>query len=79
MDRMSIGSCFPFPLLCQGPGGSPIKFSSPCFGAESSPIDRGLAGPVLLAHVLTAKYGDHLLLYRQAEIYARAGVEPLGS
>ena len=43
--------------------------------APSRPIDRGLAGPGLLAHVLTAKYSDHQPLYRQAEIYARAGVE----
>jgi transposase len=41
----------------------------------SLPIERGLAGPGLLAHVLTAKYCDHLPLYRQAEIYARAGVD----
>ena len=38
-------------------------------------IDRGLAGPGLLAHVLVAKYADHLPLYRQAEIYQREGVE----
>jgi transposase len=43
--------------------------------APSRPIDRGLAGPGLLAHVLTAKFGDHLPLYRQSEIYAREGVE----
>jgi transposase len=43
--------------------------------APSRPIDRGLAGPGLLAHVLVAKYADHLPLYRQAEIYAREGVE----
>jgi transposase len=41
----------------------------------SLPIERGLAGPGLLAHVLTAKYCDHLPLYRQAEIYRRAGVD----
>jgi hypothetical protein len=41
----------------------------------SRPIERGLAGPGLLAHVLVAKYADHLPLYRQAEIYAREGVE----
>jgi hypothetical protein len=29
----------------------------------------------LLAHVLVAKYSDHLPLYRQSEIYAREGVE----
>ncbi len=34
--------------------------------APNRPIDRGLAGPGLLAHVLVAKYSDHLPLYRQA-------------
>ncbi len=43
--------------------------------APSRPIARGLAGPGLLAHVLVAKYADHLPLYRQSQIYARAGVE----
>ena len=43
--------------------------------APSRPIERGLAGPGLLAHVLVSKYGDHLPLYRQSEIYAREGVE----
>jgi transposase len=43
--------------------------------APSLPIHRGLASPGLLAHVLVAKYCDHLSLYRQAEIYAREGVE----
>jgi transposase len=41
----------------------------------SRPIARGLAGPGLLAHVLTAKFCDHLPLYRQSQIYARQGVE----
>jgi len=43
--------------------------------APNRPIDRGLAGPALLAHVLVSKYADHLPLYRQTEIYQRAGVE----
>jgi transposase len=43
--------------------------------APSRPIERGLAGPGLLAHVLVSKYADHLPLYRQSEIYARAGVD----
>ena len=43
--------------------------------APSRPIERGLAGPGLLAHVLVAKYCDHQPLYRQSEIYAREGVE----
>ena len=41
----------------------------------SRPIERGLAGPALLAHVLVSKYADHLPLYRQADIYAREGVD----
>jgi len=43
--------------------------------APARPIERGMAGPGLLAHVLVGKYADHLPLYRQAEIYAREGVE----
>ena len=43
--------------------------------APHRPIERGLAGPGLLAHVLVAKYADHLPLYRQSEIYEREGVE----
>jgi transposase len=39
------------------------------------PIERGRPGPALLAHVLASKYCDHLPLYRQSEIFARAGVE----
>lgn len=41
--------------------------------APSLPINRGLAGPGLLAHVLVGKFCDHLPLYRQAEIFARNG------
>ena len=43
--------------------------------APSLPIHRGMAGPGLLAHVLVAKYCDHLPLYRQAEIYDRDGID----
>src|SRR5260370_24610067 len=34
--------------------------------AASRPIERGMAGPGLLAHVLVSKYCDHLPLYRQS-------------
>jgi hypothetical protein len=30
--------------------------------APSRPIERGLAGPGLLAHVIVSKYADHLPL-----------------
>jgi transposase len=43
--------------------------------APSHPIARGRAGPGLLAHVLFAKYGLHLPLNRQSNVYAREGIE----
>ena len=43
--------------------------------APDHAIARGRAGAGLLAHILVAKYDDHLPLYRQAEIYAREGVD----
>jgi transposase len=43
--------------------------------APQRPIDRALAGPGLLAHVLAGKYADHLPLYRQSAIYAREGID----
>ena len=43
--------------------------------APSRPIERGYAGPGLLAHVVVAKYCDHQPLYRQSQIYARSGIE----
>ena len=43
--------------------------------APERPIAKGLATPSLLAHVLVAKYCDHLPLYRQSQIFARNGVE----
>ena len=43
--------------------------------APSRPIARGMAGPALLAHVLVSKYADHLPLYRQSQIFARAGLD----
>lgn len=43
--------------------------------APARPIARGVAGPGLLAHVVVAKYADHLPLYRQSAIYSREGVD----
>jgi len=43
--------------------------------APPRPIERGIAGPGLLAHILIGKYCDHLPLYRQSQIYARAGID----
>jgi transposase len=41
----------------------------------AKPIDGGLPGPGLLAHVLVSKYKDHLPLHRLSGIYARSGVD----
>lgn len=43
--------------------------------APNHAIARGRAGSGLLAHIMVSKFDDHLPLHRQAEIYAREGVE----
>lgn len=40
----------------------------------SQPIDKCIAGPGLLAQVVTDKYVDHLPLYRQEQRYSRVGI-----
>jgi len=42
---------------------------------RSGGIDKGKAGPGLLAHILVQKYCNHLPFYRQREIYAREDIE----
>jgi transposase len=44
-------------------------------GKPTQPIDKGLPGPGLLAHVATEKFADHLPLNRQVRRLARQGVE----
>jgi transposase len=44
-------------------------------GKPAQPIDKGLPGPGLLAHVVTEKYVDHIPLNRQERRLARQGVE----
>lgn len=39
------------------------------------PIDKGLPGAGLLAHVVVSKYADHLPLYRQERMLGRHGVQ----
>lgn len=58
-----------------------IKYACSCERAGVSiadvpdaPIDRGLAGPGLLAHVATSKYADHLPLHRLEQMFAREHV-----
>lgn len=42
---------------------------------REAPIEKGLPGAGLLAHVAVSKFGDHLPLHRQEEIFRRQGVE----
>jgi transposase len=44
-------------------------------GKPAQPIQKGLPGPGLLAHVITEKYADHIPLHRQERRLARQGVE----
>jgi transposase len=38
-------------------------------------IDKGLAGPGLLAYIVTSKFSDYLPLYRLEDIFTRQGFE----
>ena len=51
----------------------------PCATLSQAPvpaqvIDKGMPSAGLLAHVLIAKYADHLPLYRQETLFGRAGL-----
>lgn len=52
------------------PGTSPIVMAE----LPERPIPRSVAGPGLIAHVITQKYADHLPLHRQQIIFQRQGV-----
>jgi transposase len=41
----------------------------------AQPVEKGMAGPGLLAHVVTAKFADYLPLCRLENIFARSGFE----
>jgi transposase len=43
--------------------------------APNRPIPRSMAGPGLLAYILTSKFDDHVPLYRQHEIFERMGAD----
>ena len=58
------------------------KYACPCCQGHvviadkpAQPIEKGLPGPGLLAHVITSKFADHQPLYRQSTILQRHGVE----
>jgi transposase len=43
-------------------------------GPHAPVVEKGLAAPGLLAHVVVSKYADHLPLHRMEERFAREGV-----
>lgn len=58
------------------------KYACPCCGGvlklapmPKQPIPKSIAGPGLLAYVVTAKYQDALPLYRQEKAFQRLGVD----
>lgn len=62
--------CHVRPRLACGPCARIVQAAAP-----SRPVDRGMAGAGLRAHVLVSKYADHTPLYRLSQIYARQGVD----
>jgi transposase len=53
-----------------GDGGQIVLADKP-----QQPIDKGMAGPGLLAYIVTSKYADYLPLYRLEAIFQRNGFE----
>jgi len=57
------------------------KYCCPCCNQfqvaqkPKQPIEKSIASPELLAYIATQKYCDALPLYRQVEIFKRAGIE----
>jgi transposase len=55
---------------CRACEGAPVQAPAP-----ARLIDGGLPTEAMVAHVLVSKYLDHQPLYRQAQIYARQGIQ----
>jgi len=45
----------------------------------SRPIPKSFVGPALMAHILASKYGYHLPLYRQSQMFENQGIDLSGS
>jgi transposase len=45
----------------------------------SRPIPKSFVGPALMAHILCCKYGYHLPLYRQSQMFKNEGIDLSGS
>jgi transposase len=58
--------------VCEGNGAGPAMETA---ARPEAAIDKGLAGPGLLAYIVTSKFSDYLPLYRLEDIFARQGFE----
>jgi transposase len=59
-------------VACEHAGENPQMVAA---GKPEAAIDKGLAGPGLLAYIVTSKYSDYLPLYRLEDIFERQGFE----
>jgi transposase len=57
---------------CEGSGEAPQMEVA---ARAESPIDKGMAGPGLLAYIVASKFAEYLPLYRLEAIFARQGFE----
>jgi transposase len=57
---------------CENQGAGPSMETA---AKPETAIDKGLAGPGLLAYIVTSKFSDYLPLYRLEDIFARQGFE----
>jgi transposase len=57
---------------CESQGANP---SIETAAKPEAAIDKGLAGPGLLAYIVTSKFSDYLPLYRLEDIFTRQGFE----
>jgi transposase len=57
---------------CESAGDNP---SITAAAKPEAAVDKGLAGPGLLAYIVTSKFSDYLPLYRLEDIFARQGFE----
>jgi len=57
---------------CESLGGNPAIETA---AKPEAPIDKGLAGPGLLAYIVASKFSDYLPLYQMEDIFTRQGFE----
>jgi len=57
---------------CEGNGNNPQMETA---AKPEMAIDKGMAGPGLLAYIVTSKFSDYLPLYRLEDIFQRQGFE----